>query len=71
MKQKRMMSEDTSNWRIAIILISQQPTGKAVKNIKQVSRIQQHKSIKYKQATAQQNQTRPTQLSLAFRGIPR
>ena len=59
------MSKDTSNWRIATILISQKPSGKAANNVEQVSRIQQDKSNKYKKAAAQQNQTRSVQLSLA------
>ena len=58
MKHKRMMSEDMRNLRIPIILTRQQPAGIAAKIVKQVSRIQQDKSNKYKQATAQQNQTR-------------
>ena len=58
MKQKWMMSDDISNWRIAIILTSETPSGKAAKNVERVNSIQQDKSNKYKQATAQQNQTR-------------
>ena len=65
MKQKWMMSEDISNWRIAIILTSEHPSGKAAKNVEQVSSIQQDKSNEYKQATAEQNQIRSVQLSLA------
>ena len=42
MKQKRMMLEN--NWQIVIILTSEKPAGKPVKNVKQASCIQQYKA---------------------------